>query len=104
MTFGQKRHALRTFRKHVKAISALVNSYGFRDMPDGLAVTLPPREWDLVQFGLSHVKTWLPELDDEQEVIPGRGKFVRINSTFCRPRIKAQHILIKNIPVLCGDA
>lgn len=97
MTFGEKRRLLRMFRLVADSLRSLINSHGLRGLPSEVTVSRP--EYEALEFGLMHLKVWLPDLDEEQEVIPGSGRYVRMNSLFRKQGISRDHLLFKGIPI-----
>lgn len=98
MTFGQARRQIRRFRAVASTLRARVNGVrSLREMPESL--TVGRSDFEALEFGLSHLKVWLPELDDEMEVIPGSGRFIRQNFLFTKTGEKREHLMFKGIPV-----
>lgn len=103
MTFGEARRLLRRFRVVGDELRARVNAWGFR-MPDGFTLSLPAQDFDALWFGMAHMKVWVPELDDEQEVIPGKGRYSRQNFHFVMPGEPREHLRFKGVPVFREEA
>lgn len=95
-TFGEKRRLLRRFRQVADRLRNEVNGVRFV-LPKSLSVSR--EDYEALEFGLSHLKVWVPELDDEMEVIPGKGRLMRQNFLFRLSTEPRQHLMFKYIPV-----
>lgn len=101
MTFSEKRNKLRVFRRIAPLLRDRVNAHGFSTIGT-FTLTLCLSDYEALEFGLSHLKIWIPELDDECEVIPGRGKFSRTNMLYARsdePHEPREHLIFKGTKV-----
>lgn len=99
MTFGEIRRKLRLFRYTTYVMRAQVNDHPLHKLGD-FSITLGREAFEACEFGLSHVKTWMPELDEYQEVIPGKGQYVRSHMLYRLTKFQdREHFVFKGIPV-----
>ena len=101
MTFGETRQLLRRFRGVAQTLRTEVNQGGLGHRPESLSVSR--EDFEALEFGLGHLKVWIPELDDEQEVIPGRGRFERMSFLFTKSNEPRQNLMFKAIPVFLTE-
>lgn len=102
MTFGEKRRALRLLRASVDALRQhQMNLFrlGGSQAAKSATLHLPDDVFDAVQWALSCVKTWVPELDDQGDEIRGKGHWTRLNSLYTDPQDNREHFMLKGSKV-----
>jgi hypothetical protein len=98
MTFGETKRLLRRFRAIEASLRQSTNVRSMRDLPDAFFVERG--DYEALEFGLAHVKVWVPGLDDDAEgFLPGKSRWMRQNFLYRRANIEREHVLFKGIPV-----
>lgn len=102
MTFGKKRQLLRLFRATATNLRGSLNALGPRQRLELFVVTR--EQYEALEFGLAHVKMWVPGLDDDPlGYIPGKSRFMRQNFLYRRANEPRDHLLFKGIKVFFDD-
>lgn len=101
MTFGEKRNALRRFKVLADGLRAQINARGRRWDADG-PIAVSTAAFDDLELGLSHVKVWVADLDEEGERIPGTARLVRANFLYRRTGVKQENLMFKGVTILRG--
>lgn len=85
----------------MRELRAQVNASGLQSMPS--AIHLGQDDFEILEWGMGHLlKQWMPDLDDEDEVIPGSGRLIRLRGTYTRDD-GTENFLFKGIPVRCAE-
>lgn len=105
MTLTQRKVVIRRARTLMHDLRTQVNermsTHGFTAVPS--AIHLSQDDFEILEWGMGHLlKQWVPELDAEQEVIPGKGKLIRMRGNYAR-NDGTDNFLFKGIPVRCAD-
>lgn len=104
MTFGETRQLLKRFRQTARFLRARIDAAGIiASYPLSFALTVSVEDFEALEFGLSHLKVWVPALDDEQDVILGSGRMERQNFLFRRSGVEGEHLMFKGVTILKSD-
>lgn len=100
-TLSECKARIRRARQLMRDLRAQVNACSFQRFPVG--INLPLDDFEVLEWGMGHLlKQWLHELDAEGEVIPGRGKLIRLRGTYTRDD-GTVNFMFKGIPVRCDE-
>ncbi len=102
MTFGEKRVLLHRFHVLAAQLRAVVNARPRATFDE--PITVSRQDFDALQFGLAHMKVWVPELDEGAEVLPGKGRLVRSNFCFTLTGCPQENLAFKGVAILRGDS
>lgn len=99
LTFGRIRRALKTRRRVVQTMAAVIaetiDARGFTPHAlDDVSLTVSREEFDDLEWAMGYVKMRDPET----------ARLVRVNGRFCRSSIPRLHLLVKNCPVFEASA
>lgn len=97
MTLTEAKVKIRAARALMRTLRAEVNSRGLRNPM--AEIVLPREDFETLEWGMGHLlKKWIPEIDDDGEIVPGTEKLRRVNVLYTKPD-GTDNFLFKGIPV-----